>query len=166
MLRSGRGRCGALANAGRLCKLSESIDPVGERVGPRSVRFERRRVRRRKSRAQRLPFSARSRLKRRMPHAIRVHQVGGPEVLKWEEDEAGHPGDDQVRLRQEAAGLNFIYVYHRTGLYPQPLPFTPGTEGAGVIEAVGPGVTHVQAGDRVAYAGPVGGYAEERLIDA
>ena len=101
-----------------------------------------------------------------MPHAIRVHKVGGPEVLEWEEVEVGDPGDGQVRLRQEAAGLNFIDVYHRTGLYPQPLPFTPGTEGAGVIEAVGSGVANVQAGDRVAYAGPVGGYAEERLIDA
>ena len=101
-----------------------------------------------------------------MPHAIRVHEVGGPDVLQWEEVEIGEPGEGQVKLKQEAAGLNFIDVYHRTGLYPQPLPFTPGTEGAGLIEAVGPGVSHVKAGDRVAYAGPVGGYAEERLIDA
>jgi NADPH2:quinone reductase len=101
-----------------------------------------------------------------MPHAIRVHKTGGPEVLSWEEVEIGDPGPGQARLRQEAAGLNFIDVYHRTGLYPQPLPFTPGTEGAGVVEAVGPDVTNVKPGDRVAYAGPVGGYAEERLIDA
>ena len=101
-----------------------------------------------------------------MPHAIRVHEVGGPDVLQWEEVEVSEPGEGQVKLKQEAAGLNFIDVYHRTGLYPQPLPFTPGTEGAGIIEAVGPGVTNVKAGDRVAYAGPVGGYAEERLIDA
>src|SRR3954451_3812806 len=101
-----------------------------------------------------------------MPHAIRVHEAGGPEVLSWEEVEIGDPGPGQARLRQEAAGLNFIDVYHRTGLYPQPLPFTPGTEGAGVVEAVGPDVTNVKPGDRVAYAGPVGGYAEERLIDA
>ena len=74
-----------------------------------------------------------------MPHAIRVHETGGPEVLKWEEVEVGDPGPGQVRLRQEAAGLNFIDVYHRTGLYPQPLPFTPGVEGAGVVEAVGAG---------------------------
>ena len=74
-----------------------------------------------------------------MPHAIRVHQAGGPEVLQWEEVEVGDPGPGQVRLRQEAAGLNFIDVYHRTGLYPQPLPFTPGVEGAGVVEAVGDG---------------------------
>jgi NADPH2:quinone reductase len=101
-----------------------------------------------------------------MPHAIRVHETGGPEVLKWEEVEVGDPGPGQVKLRQEAAGLNFIDVYHRTGLYPQPLPFTPGVEGAGVVEAVGPGVSQVKVGDRVAYAGPIGGYAEERLIDA
>jgi NADPH2:quinone reductase len=101
-----------------------------------------------------------------MPHAIRVHQTGGPEVLNWEDADVGEPGPGQVRLRQEAAGLNFIDVYHRTGLYPQPLPFTPGVEGAGVVEAVGPNVTAVKAGDRVAYAGPIGGYAEVRLIDA
>jgi NADPH2:quinone reductase len=101
-----------------------------------------------------------------MPHAIRVHKVGGPDVLQWEEVQVGDPGPGQIKLRQEAAGLNFIDVYHRTGLYPQPLPFTPGTEGAGVVEAIGEGVTNVKKGDRVAYAGPVGGYAEERLIDA
>ena len=101
-----------------------------------------------------------------MPHAIRVHEVGGPDVLRWEEVEIGEPGEGQVKLRQEAVGLNFIDVYHRTGLYPQPMPFTPGTEGAGVVEAVGPGVAHVKAGDRVAYATSIGGYAEERLIEA
>ena len=101
-----------------------------------------------------------------MAHAIRIHQTGGPDVLKYEEVEVGEPGPGQVKLRQEAAGVNFIDVYHRTGLYPQPLPFTPGVEGAGVVETVGPDVTHVKKGDRVAYAGPIGGYAEERLIDA
>jgi NADPH2:quinone reductase len=101
-----------------------------------------------------------------MPHAIRIHENGGPEVLKWEEVEIGDPAPDQVRIRQEAAGLNFIDVYHRTGLYKQELPFTPGVEGAGVVEAVGPDVTGLNVGDRVAYAGPIGGYAEERLIDA
>src|SRR4051794_32928718 len=101
-----------------------------------------------------------------MPHAIRVHKVGGPDVLQWQEVEVSEPGEGQVKLRQEAAGLNFIDVYHRNGLYPQPLPFTPGTEGAGVIETVGPGVAHLAAGDRVAYASSIGGYAEERLIDA
>jgi len=101
-----------------------------------------------------------------MPHAIRVHEVGGPDVLQWEDVEVGDPGPGQAKLRQEAAGLNFIDVYHRTGLYKQPLPFTPGVEGAGVVEAVGENVTNVKPGDRVAYAGPLGGYAEERLIDA
>src|SRR3954449_9626155 len=98
-----------------------------------------------------------------MPNAIRIHQTGGPEVLKWEQVEVGDPGPDEVKLRQEAAGLNYIDVYHRTGLYPQQLPFTPGVEGAGVVEAVGAEVTDLNRGDRVAYAGPIGGYAEERL---
>jgi len=101
-----------------------------------------------------------------MTHAIRIHEAGGPEVLKWEEVDVGDPGPGQVKIRQEAAGLNFIDVYHRTGLYPQELPFTPGVEGAGVVEAVGANVTNVKQGDRVTYAGPIGGYAEERLIDA
>ena len=101
-----------------------------------------------------------------MPHAIRVHEVGGPDVLKWEEVEVGEPGPGEVRLLQEAAGLNFIDVYHRTGLYKQEMPFTPGVEGAGVVESVGPGVGNVKAGDRVGYAGPLGGYADVRLIPA
>jgi NADPH2:quinone reductase len=101
-----------------------------------------------------------------MTHAIQVHQTGGPEVLVWDEVTVGEPGPGQVRLRQDAAGLNYIDVYHRTGLYPQQLPFIPGVEGAGTVDAVGEGVTGVGAGDRVAYAGPIGGYAEERLIDA
>ena len=101
-----------------------------------------------------------------MSHAIRIHETGGPEVLKWEEVEVGEPGPGQVKLRQEAAGLNFIDIYHRTGLYPQPLPFTPGVEGAGVVESVGPDVTVFSLGDRVAYATAIGGYAEERLIEA
>src|SRR5690349_17524659 len=101
-----------------------------------------------------------------MPHAIRIHETGGPDVLEWEDVEVAEPGPGQIKLKQEAAGLNFIDVYHRTGLYKQELPFTPGVEGAGVVEAVGPDVTGLNVGDRVAYAGPVGGYAEERLIDA
>jgi len=101
-----------------------------------------------------------------MSHAIQVHQTGKPDVLQWEEVEVGDPGPGQVRIRQEAAGLNFIDVYHRTGLYKQELPFTPGVEGAGIVEAIGPDVDHLKTGDRVAYAGPIGGYAEERLIDA
>ena len=102
-----------------------------------------------------------------MPHAIRVHAYGGPEVLKWEEVEVGEPGPGQAKIRQHAAGINFIDVYHRTGLYPQPsFPFTPGSEGAGEVIAVGPSVTDVAVGDRVAYAGAIGGYADERLIAA
>jgi NADPH2:quinone reductase len=101
-----------------------------------------------------------------MPHAIRINKVGKPNVLQWEEVEVGEPGPGQVKLRQEAAGLNFIDVYHRTGLYKARVPFTPGVEGAGVVEAVGADVANVKKGDRVAYAGPLGGYAEERLIDA
>ena len=101
-----------------------------------------------------------------MPHAIQIHQTGGPEVLSWEEVEVGQPGPGQAKLLQEAVGLNFIDVYHRSGLYQQALPFVPGVEGAGVVESVGPKVTNVKPGDRVAYAGPLGGYAEERLIDA
>ena len=101
-----------------------------------------------------------------MSKAIRIHAPGGPEVLVWEDVEVGEPGPGQLRLRQEAAGLNFIDVYHRTGQYPQPMPFTPGVEGAGTVEALGEGVTHVAVGERVAYGGPIGGYAQERLIDA
>ena len=101
-----------------------------------------------------------------MSHAIRIHETGGPDVLQWEEVDVGDPGPGEIRIRQEAAGLNFIDVYHRTGLYKQELPFTPGVEGAGVVDAVGPDVTNVKKGDRITYAGPIGGYAEQRLIDA
>jgi NADPH2:quinone reductase len=99
--------------------------------------------------------------------AIRFHQVGGPEVLRWEPVEVGEPGPAEVRLRQHACGLNFIDVYHRTGLYPLPLPSGLGLEGAGVVEAVGSAVTTLKPGDRVAYAGgPIGAYAEARLVPA
>jgi NADPH2:quinone reductase len=101
-----------------------------------------------------------------MPHAIQIHEAGGPDVLAWDEIEVGEPGPGQAKIRQAAAGLNFIDVYHRTGLYPQQMPFTPGVEGAGTVESVGEGVTNVKPGDRVAYAGPLGGYSEKRLIDA
>jgi NADPH2:quinone reductase len=101
-----------------------------------------------------------------MTHAIRIHKPGGPEVLLWEEIAVGDPGPGQIRLRHHAVGLNFIDVYHRTGLYPMPLPFIPGMEGAGVVEAVGEHVTDLRPGDRVAYAGTIGGYAETRLIPA
>ncbi|WP_435018204.1 quinone oxidoreductase family protein [Tundrisphaera sp. TA3] len=102
-----------------------------------------------------------------MPKAIRIHEVGGPEVLRWEDIEVGEPGEGQARIRHTAVGVNFIDTYHRSGLYPLPLPTGLGSEGAGVVEAVGPGVTVVKPGDRVAYAGgPPGSYAESRLIPA
>ncbi len=102
-----------------------------------------------------------------MTRAIRVHEYGGPEVLTWEEVEVGAPGPGQIRIKQTAIGLNFIDVYGRTGLYPQDaLPFIPGMEGAGVVTAVGEGVRDLKVGRRVAYAGPIGAYAEERLIAA
>jgi NADPH2:quinone reductase len=101
-----------------------------------------------------------------MTSAIVVHKTGGPEVLSWEPVEVGGPGVGQVRLSHAAVGLNFIDVYHRTGYYPQALPFIPGVEGAGTITAVGSGVSGLRIGDRVAYAGPIGSYAEERTIAA
>jgi NADPH2:quinone reductase len=102
-----------------------------------------------------------------MSHAIRVHEYGGPDVLKWDEVIVGAPGPGEVKIRQTAVGLNFIDIYQRTGLYPQPsLPFIPGNEGAGVVTAVGEGVRDLKVGRRVAYAEPVGAYAEERLIPA
>lgn len=100
--------------------------------------------------------------------AIFFHETGGPEVLRWEDHDPGAPGPGEALVRHGAVGLNFIDVYHRTGLYPLPsLPAIPGMEGAGTVEAVGDGVTEVRPGDRVAYAGnPVGAYAERRLIPA
>ena len=103
-----------------------------------------------------------------MPKAIRIHRTGGPDAMRWEDVEVAAPGPGEVRIRHEAVGLNYIDVYFRTGLYPAPsLPFSPGMEGAGVVEAVGEGVGSVAVGDRVAYAAPpVGSYAEERLMPA
>ncbi len=103
-----------------------------------------------------------------MSKAIRIHQYGGPEVLQYEQLEVNEPGTGEVRLRQTAVGLNFIDVYHRTGLYPQAeLPAGIGLEAAGVVEALGPDVTELKIGDRVAYAGgPIGAYATERLMPA
>ncbi len=102
-----------------------------------------------------------------MTHAMRVHEYGGPDVLKWEEVEVDAPGPGEVRIRQTAIGLNFIDIYVRSGFYPQPsFPFVPGMEGAGVVTAVGEGVRDLKVGRRVAYAGPVGAYAHERSIAA
>jgi NADPH2:quinone reductase len=102
-----------------------------------------------------------------MTSAVRIHATGGPEALKWEAVSVGAPGRGEVRVRQHAVGINYIDTYHRSGLYPLPsLPAVIGMEGAGEIVAVGEGVADVKAGDRVAYAGVLGGYAEERLIAA
>jgi NADPH2:quinone reductase len=101
-----------------------------------------------------------------MPKAIRIHATGGPEVLRWEDVELGKPGPGEALIRQTAIGLNFIDTYHRTGLYPLPLPAVLGMEGAGMVEEVGAGVTEVKPGDRVAYAGVLGAYTERRLIAA
>ncbi|MFA7268592.1 MAG: quinone oxidoreductase [Sterolibacterium sp.] len=102
-----------------------------------------------------------------MTHAIRFHQTGGPEVLRWEEVPLPEPQPGEATVKHHAVGLNFIDIYHRTGLYPLPLPSGIGLEGAGVVEAVGSNVTDLKPGDRVAYAGgPVGAYAEIRNIPA
>ncbi len=95
-----------------------------------------------------------------MPHVIRIHQNGGPEQMRWEEVSVGEPGPGEVRVRNTAVGLNYIDTYHRSGLYPLPLPLVLGSEGAGVVEAVGPRVREFKVGDRVAYAQPIGAYAE------
>jgi NADPH2:quinone reductase len=100
-------------------------------------------------------------------HAIRFAKTGGPEVLNWEEVEVGEPGQGQVLLRQTAVGLNYIDTYHRSGLYKVELPSGLGTEGAGVVEKVGPGVSDLKVGDRVAYAsGGLGAYSQMRLFPA
>ncbi len=103
-----------------------------------------------------------------MTYAIKIHTTGGPDVLSWEEYDPGTPMAGEVRIRHEAVGLNFIDVYHRTGMYPLPaLPAVLGLEGAGVVDKVGEGVTEFVKGDRVAYAGvPPGAYSEVRCIPA
>src|SRR5215813_4330465 len=100
-------------------------------------------------------------------HAIRIHETGGPEKLKWDEVDVGEPGEGEILLRHTAVGLNYIDTYHRTGLYAVPLPSGIGLEAAGVVEKVGPGVTDLKPGDRVAYSsGPIGAYAQWRLYPA
>jgi NADPH:quinone reductase len=102
-----------------------------------------------------------------MPHAIRFYKTGGPEVLVWEEVEVGKPGPGEARIRHTAVGVNFVDMYYRSGVYPVQLPSGLGSEGAGVVKEVGPGVTDLKPGDRVAYGNaPLGAYAEERLIPA
>jgi NADPH2:quinone reductase len=102
-----------------------------------------------------------------MANAVRYYQTGGPEVLRWEPVEVGDPGPGQVRIRHQAVGLNFADTYFRTGLYPVDLPAGMGVEAAGVVEAVGPDVSHVREGDRVTYTGsPLGAYSTERVMPA
>ena len=101
-----------------------------------------------------------------MPKAVRYHKQGGPEVLQVEEVPVGDPGPGQARVRHKAIGVNFVDVYQRSGLYPMQVPATAGNEGAGVVEAVGPGVTSVKAGDRVTYTGLPGSYCDLRLVPA
>ena len=101
-----------------------------------------------------------------MAHAIRITEFGGTDKLRWEEVAIGEPGPGQVRVRNTAVGLNFIDTYHRTGLYPNQLPLTLGMEGAGVVEKVGPKVKDFKVGDRVAYANPIGAYADVLLRPA
>ncbi len=101
-----------------------------------------------------------------MVKAIRIHETGGPEVMRWEDVELPAPGPGQVLVRSTAVGLNYIDTYHRSGLYPMPLPLTLGMEGAGVVEAVGPKVKEFKPGDHVAYAAPIGSYSERCLRPA
>lgn len=101
-----------------------------------------------------------------MVHAIRLHRYGGPEVLTWEPIDLSAPGAGEIRVAHTTVGLNFIDIYHRSGLYPLPLPLIPGSEAAGIVEAVGSGVTRFKQGDRVAYAGPIGSYSQARLVKA
>ncbi|MCC6467591.1 MAG: quinone oxidoreductase [Alphaproteobacteria bacterium] len=101
-----------------------------------------------------------------MVKAIRIHQAGSPDEMRWEDVALEAPGPGQVLVRNTAVGLNYIDTYHRSGLYPLPLPLTLGMEGAGVVEAVGPKVREFKAGDRVAYAQPIGSYAEKCLRPA
>ncbi|WP_430396219.1 quinone oxidoreductase family protein [Ferrovibrio sp.] len=101
-----------------------------------------------------------------MVKAIRIHKTGGPEVMQWDDVEVGKPGAGQVRIKSTAVGLNYIDTYHRSGLYPLPLPAGIGMEGAGVVTELGEGVSGLNVGDRVAYGSILGAYAEERVVPA
>ena len=101
-----------------------------------------------------------------MPKAIRVHKTGGADVLSFEDVTVSPPGEGEIQIRHHAIGVNFIDIYFRSGLYPAPTPFTPGSEGAGEVIAVGPGVTNFKVGDRIGYAGPLGGYTQIRNLPA
>jgi NADPH2:quinone reductase len=101
-----------------------------------------------------------------MAKAVRFHKQGGPEVMQYEDVQVGDPGSGQARIRHTAIGVNFVDVYQRSGLYPMQLPQVGGNEGAGVVEAVGQGVTDLKPGDRVAYTGLPGSYCEQRIVPA
>ena len=102
-----------------------------------------------------------------MSHAIVVREAGGADVLHWEPVEVGRPQRGQIRLKHTAIGVNFLDVYHRSGLYPEPMPLVPGVEAVGIVEEVGAGVSDVAVGDRIAYVGgPLGAYSESRLLPA
>jgi NADPH2:quinone reductase len=101
-----------------------------------------------------------------MAKAVRYHKQGGPEVMQYEDVAVGEPGQGQVRIRHTAIGVNFVDTYQRSGLYPMQLPQVAGNEGAGVVDAVGPGVTDLKAGDRIAYTGLPGSYCEQRVVPA
>lgn len=101
-----------------------------------------------------------------MSHAMRIHATGGPDVMTWEATEVGAPGAGQIKIKHHAVGVNFIDTYQRSGLYKVPLPAILGSEGAGEVTAVGPGVTELKVGDRIAYGSSIGGYCEERLMPA
>src|SRR5690606_21176932 len=98
--------------------------------------------------------------------AVVIDQFGGPEVLDFRDAELGEPGAGEIRVRHHAIGVNFIDTYHRTGLYPNPLPLIPGSEGAGEVLAVGAGVSNFKPGDRIAYQGTLGSYCQERIMPA
>ena len=101
-----------------------------------------------------------------MAKAVRFHKQGGPEVMQYEDVQVGEPGAGQARIRHTAIGVNFVDTYQRSGLYPMQLPMVAGNEAAGVVEAVGSGVTDLKAGDRVAYTGLPGSYCEQRVVPA
>src|SRR3569832_48298 len=101
-----------------------------------------------------------------MAKAVRYHKQGGPEVLQVDDVQVGEPGDGQARIRHTAIGVNFVDTYQRSGLYPMQLPMVAGNEGAGVVEAVGSGVTDLKAGARVAYTGLPGSYCDVRIVPA
>src|SRR6478609_1301072 len=101
-----------------------------------------------------------------MAKAVRFHKQGGPEVMQYDDVQVGEPGPGQVRIRHTAIGVNFVDVYQRSGLYPVQLPGVGGNEGAGVVEAVGPGVRDLKKGDRIAYTGLPGSYCDQRIVPA